>query len=176
MTPSQLDEIKRMTVQERLAKYNKRLFLHSNDPLKLTPAQLKTIINLPVIGQPVEPSHDQDQTGEAVDSANASEPCARSLTETLLEQFPGSYVVEEPEAKSHKAKLLSLLMDGQKHNTKEIAQKVFGVRDESVYCNIHGRASDLRKEGWDIPHADSKEARNEKGEICYWIKNTNRIV
>jgi hypothetical protein len=100
---------------------------------------------------------------------------AKGLGETLCEQF-GGHIIEEPEAKSQKARLLELLMDGKKHTTNEIKEKVYKVTDKSCYANIHGRASELRKEGWDIPDADSKEAKNEKGEICYWIKNVNRLL
>lgn len=55
---------------------------------------------------------------------------------------------------SQKALVYELLSDGRPHDTVEIMDYAYKIREEKAgNCNIKARIDDLRKEGWIIPTA-----------------------
>ena len=81
-------------------------------------------------------------------------PPPKTMTETLLEAFPGSHEVEiddQPlhEKQSQKARLLKLLSDFCWHDTPNIMAVVYGVGHSGV-CRISERIRELKEMGYQI--------------------------
>lgn len=157
---------KSMTSEELWRKYTPKMLSR-----EITPAQYQTILSYAKDKEPI-PSHDQDQTGEAVGVVAPVEPTERSFGQTLCEQF-GGYIVPDSE-EEHKAqwkKLLDLLMDMAWHDTGEITDKVYSVGHKGV-CRISERIRDIEK------YTEWKtESRHKSGPTWeYRIINNNKLI
>jgi hypothetical protein len=140
MTDAQKEELKAMTVEERVRKY---LPLLMAKPPKITKEQYDWVLQygreIPVTTEaligafgghevPVEPPKGPD----APSNPSTPSPAPTGGQKT-----------------SQKQRLLNLLSDYKPHTTLEIMEKVYGV-DKKGYCNIHGRISELREDGYNI--------------------------
>lgn len=115
--------------------------------------------------QAVEPSHDQDQAGEAV---GVSLPCPVT-TAGLIEAF-GGYEIPVEEPKTQKQKLLNLLSDYTWHDTPNIISAVYGVGHQGV-CRISERIRELKADGHDI------ESRKKSQTVWeYKLNNSNKLI
>ena len=141
MKPEQIEQLKQMSVMDRVRKY---LPLLQNG--KITQKQYDYILEIKneVIpknsgGVSSKNSQGNKNTGYVGEIGE--------ITETIIREFGGKEV--ESGKTSQKERLLALLGDGEWHTTPEIQEQVYGANHLGV-ARIASRVSDLRKEGYDI--------------------------